>query len=748
MLCGIIIYMKIIQESFDNDLKNNPGVISSRCKYHDFNGTRTILICNQIAFSYQLKDQLSHKIIWVNIYKGGYASQKQISAGVGIPERTLRFWLSRYRKQGTKGLIESPKPGAPKKITEDTKNEIYLLRDSNATIKEIAKKYSVSTRSIDLVLAARKKQNEKLKTKISNSDDPFSSLLLNQSEIDIKESAEAKDRGLERVNARLGVIQDVPPKFEEAKNVEWAGIFMAVAMLEFDPYLQKGQKIFTQFRAAFYGLRTTLITLLLMLLLRQTRPESLRKYDPQKLGKILGLDRAPEVKTLRRKIRQLSQQEKGTELMESLASARIDQKEDSTDIIYIDGHLQKYTGKEKIGKTFSSCGNRVVKGKTENWINISGGLPLISLYCEFNEGLTKKLTETIETAKKVMNTKNVISVFDRGGYSTVLFKEIISKGDHIITYRKGHVKPIPAAKYVKKKITISKKTFDYEPYEQEVTLPIYKKDKNNPKKNILTNETVSLREIRILREDNKETIILTSIRDIESQKIAEIIFSRWAFQENIFKYMIAEFDLDALTQYGIEDINTEGIDHPNPEYINLEKQISKVKTKRTKLLSEVGEILVDCDEKDIVESVKKFKDNKKANKVLTLTNELQELKDLLSQTTPRENVSKAGYKILKTESKLLMNAIKISAYAIESKLFQLLSQFYSNSHKDGRKLIASAFQTKGSIKLLPKKIVIQLDAQSSPSRTKAINSLCKKLNGFKAKYPGSNRVIEFLPTVI
>jgi hypothetical protein len=57
---------------------------------------------------------------------------------------------------------------------------------------------------------------------------------------------------------------------------------------------------------AFYGLRTSLLTLLLMALWCIKRPEGLKEYSPQELGRVLGLDRAPEVKTLRRKLAQLA----------------------------------------------------------------------------------------------------------------------------------------------------------------------------------------------------------------------------------------------------------------------------------------------------------------------------------------------------------------------------------------------------------------------------------------------------------
>ena len=48
------------------------------------------------------------------------------------------------------------------------------------------------------------------------------------------------------------------------------------------------------------------MALLLMALLRIKRPEELKERAPVDLGRVLGLDRAPEVKTLRRKLSRLA----------------------------------------------------------------------------------------------------------------------------------------------------------------------------------------------------------------------------------------------------------------------------------------------------------------------------------------------------------------------------------------------------------------------------------------------------------
>ncbi|MFQ5504977.1 MAG: putative transposase [Planctomycetota bacterium] len=66
------------------------------------------------------------------------------------------------------------------------------------------------------------------------------------------------------------------------------------------------EKIYGSIGPAFYGARTTLITLLAMALLRIKRPEGLKEQSPGALGPVLGLDRGSEVKTLRRKSARLA----------------------------------------------------------------------------------------------------------------------------------------------------------------------------------------------------------------------------------------------------------------------------------------------------------------------------------------------------------------------------------------------------------------------------------------------------------
>src|SRR5665811_724747 len=77
------------------------------------------------------------------------------------------------------------------------------------------------------------------------------------------------------------------------------GLLLALPALEMTGLLEVAQETFGAMRKGFYGLRVTLLMAVFMALLRQPRAEAATRMPPEDLGRLLGLDRAPEVKTLR-----------------------------------------------------------------------------------------------------------------------------------------------------------------------------------------------------------------------------------------------------------------------------------------------------------------------------------------------------------------------------------------------------------------------------------------------------------------
>src|SRR5260370_25829510 len=81
-----------------------------------------------------------------------------------------------------------------------------------------------------------------------------------------------------------------------------------------------------------------------MALLRIRTPEQLQGHPPGELGVLLGLDRAPEVKTLRRKLWELASRRQATQFSQRLAERWIQEHPDAVRLLYVDGHVRQYHG--------------------------------------------------------------------------------------------------------------------------------------------------------------------------------------------------------------------------------------------------------------------------------------------------------------------------------------------------------------------------------------------------------------------
>ena len=109
-------------------------------------------------------------------------------------------------------------------------------------------------------------------------------------------------RTAKRVAARFGDLREAPVVITEGADLPLAGLLLALPALEMTGLLDVAGQTFPPMSKGFYGLRVTLLMGVFMALLREPRAEGATRIRPADLGRLLGLDRAPEVKTLRRKL--------------------------------------------------------------------------------------------------------------------------------------------------------------------------------------------------------------------------------------------------------------------------------------------------------------------------------------------------------------------------------------------------------------------------------------------------------------
>src|SRR5205807_7543772 len=111
----------------------------------------------------------------------------------------------------------------------------------------------------------------------------------------------AATRTLERVAAALGELESATIQFSAAHDMPQGGVLLAVPALLAMGLLRPSAEFYALPRG-YYGLSSILLLLAMMALARLKSIEPLCYVAPGEWGNLLGLDRIPEVRTLRAKL--------------------------------------------------------------------------------------------------------------------------------------------------------------------------------------------------------------------------------------------------------------------------------------------------------------------------------------------------------------------------------------------------------------------------------------------------------------
>ena len=212
-------------------------------------------------------------------------------------------------------------------------------------------------------------------------------------------------------------------------------MFLALPALVDSGVVEIARKTYGSIGPAFYGLRTSIVAFLLMALLRIKRPEAIKEHSPQDLGRLLGLDRAPEVKTLRRKLSRLAMRGSATAFGRALAEQRVRSVGATLGFLYVDGHVRVYHGKRTLPKAHVARMRLAMPATSDYWVNDQRGDPLFVMTAEANAGMVKMLPPVLAEVRALVGERRITIVFDRGGYSPKLFRSILASGFDLLTYR-------------------------------------------------------------------------------------------------------------------------------------------------------------------------------------------------------------------------------------------------------------------------------------------------------------------------
>ncbi|HET9563912.1 MAG TPA: hypothetical protein VFP27_05270, partial [Mycobacterium sp.] len=318
----------------------------------------------------------------------------------------------------------------------------------------------------------------------------------------------------------------------------------------------------------FYSLETMLCEGVFRALVGEARAEGAVRVDPVALGRVLGLDRAPEVKTIRRKIRLLAEVGKAGDWIAAMARRHVEARAEQAAVCYVDGHVRAYQGTRRIAKTHVPRLKFPAPATVETWVSDAAGDPLLVVMAEPAASLAAELRRLIpELRTLVGDDRRVLVGFDRGGWSPTLFADLDAAGFDILTWRKGATADIDEHAFAEHTLTDEHgRTHTWRLADTEISLDIA----DGPR----TGEVFAMRQISLFESTRtRQMHILTTRRDLPAAEIRYRMGSRWR-QENHYRYARIHFDLDSHDTYrAADDDPTRMVPNPakKPAYRDVEK---------------------------------------------------------------------------------------------------------------------------------------------------------------------------------
>ena len=736
---------------YEEELFTDPAEISGTVFVNDRVCVQTeedqrVISVHGVVFShYSIKDRTAEAYAMVLLFESGYADQNDIARCFGYSARSLRRYQERLRAGGLSALARPRGRPSGHKKTQKRDQTILRLKTKGMSNRWIAGRLGLSETAVRKSLGRLgwKSDPEPDLPFLPEADSqakratvtipPSAAELPPRRRAQFPTDSAAKsldanplDRSMDRLLAAMGLLNDALPLFAATRSLPRAGVLLAIPTLVASGLLSTAEKIYGSLGPAFYGLRTTLVAYVLLALLRIPQPEALKEYPPGELGRIVGLDRMPEVKTLRGKLARLASLKGSYQLGREIARHRIAERGKVLGFLYIDGHVRAYHGQHTIPKAYVTRMHLAAPASTDYWVNDQRGDPLFVVTADANAGMTRMLMPVLREVRELLGPRRHSTVvFDRGGWSPKLFQDLLAMGFDLLTYRKGRTRHIGEKRFTWHQARLDGRQVRYRLHDQPVR---FLKGK------------LRLRQVTRLTETGHQTPIVTSRWDLRAIVVAHRMFERWR-QENFFKYLREEYLIDALVDYQVEpDDPNRSV--PNPVRKAVEKEIHTARVHLKKLRQSYGATAIDYVQGRTRTMVRfEIAEEIIRKKIDRTTDRIKKLKvrcESLPARVPLADARKGQEAVkLSTERKHLTNVLKMVAYQIESDLVELIRPEYKRAEDEGRTFIQTVLQDTADIEPTVDQLRITLAPLSSPHRSRVLETLCDVLNKTNTLFPGT-----------
>ena len=699
-------------------------------------GVVTYFLGGDNYFSHPKDDRQSERFALTSLMENGHVRAVELEGPpLSISHRTLMNWKKQSREDGPASFFRTVTGPRPPVMTADKSVECAQYLADGLRPSEVARRAGIDESTLRKAL-----KRQAIPQLAKGPDDDNQPAIGNSKSERSRADAEAASgmgtactRADERIAAAMGLVECTTARFEAGHDVEMAGLLAGLPALCANGLLT-GLGKHLKLPKGFYSGLHILLTLGFMALGRIRRPEGLRHLPPGELGKIIGLDRVPEVRTLREKISIMAATGDPAAWMKELAKTWMEDDPEEAGYLYVDGHVRVYNGdKANLPRRYVSRVRLCLRGTTDYWVNDAIGRPFFVVSKAVTTGLADSLLNDIvpdllasvprqPTADELDNDPllhRFVVVFDREGATHSLLSALWKHRIGAMTYRKNVKDVWPESEF----------------QDHEVLVP----GGGSRRMRLATRETrlsadkdsIAVMEVRRLTPSGHQTAVITTAQRLGNTTIASRMFARWC-QENFFSYMMQHYDIDGLLEYGAESLpGTLSI--VSAKWRELDKAVKKARLAEQKLQAEMAKQAVG-NGADI---------QKKAETVEAIQAVQAELDRLRAErkATPRKVTldslpeDQRPTQLLPL-NKMLSDTVKMIAYRAETALVALLRR-HLTKEDEARALVRELFVSSADIEPddAAKTLTIRVHRMAAPVHDKAITALLEELTNLGFCHP-------------
>jgi hypothetical protein len=664
----------------------------------------------------------------------------------GVSKNSVLRSVKKYREEGILAFYAPRRGRGSSVIHEEVAEQAQQLLNAGSSRKNVAEqlgiKYDTLRKAIQQGRLQEPPQNEKTVALSPASDKSQRSL---QDSAAADEMGTACTRTMERVCAALGMLPGgAPTRFEPCRDVSFGGVLCALPALIQNGLFRHLNQCFSPL-GGYYTTLQVMILLAWMALCRIKTVEQLQYHSPGELGKLLGLDRVPEVRCLRNKLTSLSADDAPERWAALLSKDWLEADPDLAGSLYVDGHVRLYHGKmTELPRRYVTRQRLCLRGTTDYWVNDALGQPFFVVERPIDQGMLEAITNDIvprllkdvprQPSQEALDADpyrvRFTILFDREGYSPAFFKEMWQTHRiACITYHKHPKEDWPEDEFAETAVSL--------PGGETVMMKLAERGSWVGSRS----DGMWMREVRKLNPSGHQTSLISTAFGQSRIEDAAGLFSRWS-QENFFRYAMQHFGIDLLSEYGTEEIP--GTNRPvvNPARRELDRQRRSVQGKLTRRRAEYAAVSLhpEADEKKVSQW-----ERRKAElleEIQQLEHELDTLKTQQQQTPThlewKELPEESKFERLSPSRKRLLDTVKMIAYRAETAMAGIVREELSRQD-DARSMLRDLFRSAADIVPSPatNELEVRVHPLANPRTNRAIEHLLQELNAAELTYPGT-----------